>query len=351
MYNLERLMSKPFAMLGMVFAPLSLPFERRMQTVGMLNVIFFMMHGYSIAFILLNIYLFFFTSYWWLTVAYAAWYVYDYDSPETGGRKIEYCFMRRWPMWPLFASYFPMKLVRTHDLDPEKSYLLGYHPHGVLGYGAIAAFATDALKFSEAFPGLTARLITLRLNFLVPGGRELGLFSGMCSSSKQSLGSILRPNGNAAVLVVGGATESLNCGDKHKVKLYLIRRKGFVKLALQHGRELVPVFGFGENEIYEQVDNPEGSRVRKFQEWLKGVTTFTLPLFHGRGIFQYSYGLVPYRKPVTVVVGSPIPVPKIENPTNEEVQEYHAKYMSALQKLYNEYNPKYGNPDIELAIG
>jgi hypothetical protein len=27
---------------------------------------------------------------------------------------------------------------------------------------------------------------------------------------------------------------------------------GFVKLALQHGRDLVPSFGFGENQIYEQ---------------------------------------------------------------------------------------------------
>ena len=78
-----------------------------------------------------------------------------------------FCFMRKWPMWPFFASYFPMKLVKTHDLDIEKSYLMGYHPHGVLGYGAIAAFGTDALKFSELFPGITARLITLRLNFQV----------------------------------------------------------------------------------------------------------------------------------------------------------------------------------------
>ena len=44
-----------------------------------------------------------------------------------------------------------------------------------------------------------------------------------------------------------------------------------------------------------QVDNPEGSRLRKFQEWMKAATTFTLPMFHGRGIFQYTYGLIPYR--------------------------------------------------------
>ena len=44
---------------------------------------------------------------------------------------------------------------------------MGYHPHGVLGYGAIAAFGTDVLKFPEIFPGLTPRLITLKLNFQV----------------------------------------------------------------------------------------------------------------------------------------------------------------------------------------
>ena len=48
-----------------------------------------------------------------------------------------------------------------------QSYLMGYHPHGVLGYGAIAAFGTDVLKFPEIFPGLTPRLITLKLNFQV----------------------------------------------------------------------------------------------------------------------------------------------------------------------------------------
>ena len=61
---------------------------------------------------------------------------------------------------------------------------------------------------------------------------------------------------------------------------------------------LVPVFSFGENELFKQVSNPEGSLLRTVQNKLQKVMGFALPLFHARGIFQYNFGLVPYRKPI-----------------------------------------------------
>ena len=64
---------------------------------------------------------------------------------------------------------------------------------------------------------------------------------------------------------------------------------------------LVPVFSFGENDLYNQYPNPEGSYVRKVQTKMKEIATFSPPLFHGRGIFQYTFGLVPFRKPVNTV--------------------------------------------------
>jgi 2-acylglycerol O-acyltransferase 2 len=74
-----------------------------------------------------------------------------------------------------------------------------------------------------------------------------------------------------------------------------------------------------------------------------------MPLFFGRGV-TIDYGLLPHRKPITVVVGSPIVVKKIENPTSEDIIEYHGKYVSALQKLYDEYNPLYGDPSVQLVV-
>ena len=46
--------------------------------------------------------------------------------------------------------------------------------------------------------------------------------------------------------------------------------------------------------------------------------------------FQYNFGMLPYRKPITVVVGKPIPVEKVEDPTSEQILAMHAKYISAL---------------------
>uniref|UniRef100_A0A0N4XRB1 diacylglycerol O-acyltransferase n=1 Tax=Nippostrongylus brasiliensis TaxID=27835 RepID=A0A0N4XRB1_NIPBR len=83
----------------------------------------------------------------------------------------------------------------------------------------------------------------------------------------------------------GGAEEALNAHPGYHT-LVLKSRKGFVKEALKTGAYLVPVYSFGENEIFEQVENPEGSALRRFQSWTKRFAGFTFPFFHGRGIFQ-----------------------------------------------------------------
>merc|ERR1712098_532704 len=127
-------------------------------------------------------------------------------------------------------------------------------------------------------------------------------------------------------------------------------RKGFVKLALQTGVDIIPSFGFGEQHIFKMLNGPEGSRMRRFQEWVKRKLTFSPVIFTGRGVFQYLYGLLPYRRPINVVIGQPISVNKVENPTNAEIEELHQKYVDALRKLYEDHNPVYGDEKVKLII-
>ncbi len=148
---------------------------------------------------------------------------------------------------------------------------------------------------------------------------------------------------------MGGAKEALNY-EPESIKLVLNCRKGFIKLALRFGRDLVPVFDFGENFLFTQTPNPEGSLLRNFQDWLEQKITYSTPIFRGRGYFQYDYGIIPQRKPLNVIIGEPIPVTKIENPTRQEVEELHARYVEAVLDLYDKYNPVFGDPNVKLEI-
>nr|XP_009686627.1 PREDICTED: 2-acylglycerol O-acyltransferase 2 [Struthio camelus australis] len=108
---------------------------------------------------------------------------------------------------------------------------------------------------------------------------------------------------------------------------------------------LVPIFSFGENELFDQVNNPKGSWLRWLQHRLQQVMGIALPLFHARGIFQYSFGLIPYRWPIYTVVGKPIPVQKKHNPSEEDVDQVHQKYLGELSKLFEEHKAKYNVPE------
>uniref|UniRef100_A0A7S2BGC0 diacylglycerol O-acyltransferase n=1 Tax=Alexandrium andersonii TaxID=327968 RepID=A0A7S2BGC0_9DINO len=75
---------------------------------------------------------------------------------------------------------------------------------------------------------------------------------------------------------------------------------------------------------------------RRIYKWL----TFTVPVFYGRNVFSYNMGPFPYRRPLTVVVGDPIRVDQRDNPTQEELENLRSKYIKALRKLYEEWQPR-----------
>lgn len=141
-------------------------------------------------------------------------------------------------------------------------------------------------------------------------------------------------------MLIGGAAESLEA-HPGRYTLVLKKRKGFIRIALETGASLVPVFCFGENDLYEALENPEDSFLRKFQEIIKKLSNFGLPIFWGRGIFNYSFGYVPFRKPTYTVVGKPIEVKKIFSPSQEKIDELHNKYVEELKKLFDEHKEKY----------
>lgn len=133
--------------------------------------------------------------------------------------------------------------------------------------------------------------------FYIPGYRDLLLFGGVVDAARYSAKHVLA-SGKSLALVPGGATEALHCKPDIDV-VYLKKRRGFIKLALETGASLVPVFSFNENNTYGLTDNKmlDGFK-RKFQS----IFGISMPLVTN---------VIPKAAPVTVVVGNPIPCPKV----------------------------------------
>jgi len=163
----------------------------------------------------------------------------------------------------------------------------------------------------------------------------------VASVSKESCTNHLK-NGYSITIVVGGAQESL-MARPGALDLVLHKRKGFVKLAMRNKAFLVPVLAFGENDLYQQVSIESVSFLYKFQQTVKKLMGFTVPLFHARGVFNYDVGLMPYRQAVNVVVGAPISVPFDDDPKPEDVDRVHAEYVKGLRNLWETYRHEFGH--------
>ncbi len=253
----------------------------------------------------------------------------------------------------VFLDYFPIHLHKTCDLPPDRSYIFGCHPHGIISLGGFGNFATEATGFEKLFPGINLRSLVLNSNFRIPFYELFLTMMGICDASKESCNYILKQgNGNSILLVLGGSKEALDARPSSEYLLTLKNRKGFVKIALANGASLVPVFSFGENDLYEQIPNPRGSMLRTVQTILQKKLGYSLPLFHGRGVFQYKFGFLPNRHPIDAYVGEPIEVPKLllEQITPQIIDEYHTKYMNALTRLFDTHKAKHEHEDASIVF-
>lgn len=167
---------------------------------------------------------------------------------------------------------------------------------------AVVSMCTAGTGFSKLYPGIDRCMATLNIHFQQPFRRDVIAAFGAIGVTYRALKSKLgkKEGGNAVALVVGGAEEALESHEDN-FTLCLDKRKGFIKVALQTGAQLVPVYSFGETSLYYQAENPQGSRLRNFQTWVKNLVGLSPVVIKGMGLTDGSFGVLPYRRPVNTV--------------------------------------------------
>lgn len=274
-----------------------------------------------------------------LTVLAIGYLLFYFDGAENTGQRRWEWFLTSW-ITDALTDYFPMKLIRTQEL-PQGQYIFGVHPHGVMPFSAFPIGKTS--QWPKLFPGIPVQALVASCIFRMPVARELALWAGGINASRQNAERALK-DGFSLLVLPGGSLEILESHPNSKEQvLVLERRKGFIELALHHGIPLVPVYAFGATDLYDQV-----KIARSWREWTINRLRVAPTIAWGTSPWK----LLPARRPVNVVVGSPLRVEKVGQgtPSKEAVDALHARYKQALCELFEEHKRTYGYGDTHLVI-
>ena len=252
----------------------------------------------------------------------------------------------RWPWFQKLA--FWRKIIKdtaVHaetPLDHDKQYIFAAFPHGAISANHIMTM-TDCCGFLSDVHGGDRRDLAASILFYLPIAREILLWLGNVDAGKSTAKHQLQ-RGRSLLVFVGGEKEQLMTQpNSHKV--YAKTRMGFVKLALEYGVPLVPMYCYGENEAY----HVSGAFMR-LRQWLQSNLSIGISLFWGRGFLWMK----PLDVHLDMELATPVPVPskfagnstadkgKRVLPSEEELAQYHKLFLQALSGMFEKTKGKYG---------
>ena len=247
-------------------------------------------------------------------LALAGWHVFRKLSPAR-----TWPALRAWFRLDTTPYWWDGKTVFDgfEKLDDEGS-LLSFHPHGMLCCGWTTCNAN--LRFSSVTWLVADALLSL------PFISDFLRWNKSESVGIRNMKRLLAQRRNVALLPGGFEEATLYAYGKHRV--YLKRRKGFIKYALQHGYKIHPVYCFGEERTFYAF-----RWLTSFRLWL---CSFHLPavLFCSRPLLFF---MPRTDVPLFTVVGPPLQLPRLESPSAEEVEKWHAAYVLALRALFDRH--------------
>ena len=295
-------------------------------------------------------------------------------------------------LWPAFCvpwvgchPYFPVRLLMWDGVArawadgptpghaatlplAARTHIFAMFPHGPLPLGAAMLRPQIA-----RWPWLSERLRMGAADavFWLPIVRDFYLWWGGVAADKRCLTALLA-RGTSVLLLPGGISEQLVVPVRGEDVVVLQSRKGFVRLALETGSPLVPVYCFGERRAY--VTQSATSCASTF---LKRLCRVGVPIVRGR-----FFTLMPLSTPITIVIGKPIDVPMTWCATrggggggqteaasasagggagsmpaaasgaefDAAVDALHAQFIAALRDLYETHKGTSGFADTALVI-
>merc|ERR1712086_445499 len=234
------------------------------------------------------------------------------------------------------SAYFPAETAIETDFKKDKNYLVCYHPHSL--YGVCYNLYASALHHDHGFkPLFTGADVVLYIPIL----RRMLCAWGVTPVSAKSMKKHLQlpyPH-NILTLLPGGIGEMF-FGLSHE-QIILKKRKGFVRIALQTGASLVPCYALGANQAWTRHFDQNSLLYRISSQLRVSLVVWT-------GRWGIPFGFIPHKQRLVVALGPAIEVMKVEEPTQEQVDELHTTYCKELRALFDRHKHKLGWENEEL---
>lgn len=153
-------------------------------------------------------------------------------------------------MTPILDYFEYEEIVEYPVFEPmvkqDRNFLCVCQPHGAL---SITAIAYAVFASQPEFIGRVPTAVADAVLYTPIVKHVMGVFR-LVSASKESLRQLLRQKGidGTVTLYVGGLAE-LFLSSESVERLYLKKRKGFIKLALSEGVEILPIYLFGNTSV------------------------------------------------------------------------------------------------------
>uniref|UniRef100_A0A7S1R5E7 Acyltransferase n=1 Tax=Alexandrium catenella TaxID=2925 RepID=A0A7S1R5E7_ALECA len=186
------------------------------------------------------------------------------------------------------------------------------------------------------------KVATASISFRIPPLRHLLAWIGSIPADRASISAALR-QGSSVCVFPGGISEMVRTGGACE-QLVLNNRKGVIKLALEHGTPIVPVYVFGQTILWGQFPLPG---------WVERLSRrLRASLFIPFGRFGT---LIPRKIPLLYCVGAPIALPKMGHPATDhlvqdQIDSAHRAVVDSVRELYDFYKGMYGWEERPLYI-
>ena len=233
-------------------------------------------------------------------------------------------------------DYFQFECITENEetldanLTKGKNYIFACQPHGVISFCGMCSSVYRDPKHRRVQTAVASALLKFPILKNV-----MGIFS-LTDASGSNLKKILkRPGTEGSVVIYTGGIAELFKSCRTQERLFISQRKGFIKLALREGVDIVPIYLFGNTSCLSIMKH---GPLAKISRRLK--LSFTM--------FWGKWGLpIPRDDKLLYVAGKAIDIPKIAEPTQEDIDKYHQKYVDEVVRIFNQYKGQAG----ELYVG